>query len=159
MLESRLAGVEQLLARLTTLQDPNMEYTLLLGCFSFSKMAYSMRTVDVSKHEELLIKFDQAVRSGLETPKATGSDACEPLSPLERVLGVPLSQAQWGKASLPVALGGMRLRQAELHGPAAFLATVLHLRQRLGVVLLRDNVSLLGSRAPVEAPAQVSGLQ
>ena len=37
-------------------------------------------------------------------------------------------------------------------------ASVLHLRQRLGVVLLRDNVSLLGICAPAEAPAQVTGL-
>ena len=36
--------------------------------------------------------------------------------------------------------------------------TVLLLRQRLGVVLLRDHVSLLGRRAPEEVPAQVSGL-
>ena len=36
--------------------------------------------------------------------------------------------------------------------------TVQHLRQRLGVVLLRDNVGLLGSRAPEAAPAQVMGL-
>ena len=36
--------------------------------------------------------------------------------------------------------------------------TVLYLRQRLGVVLLRENVRLLGSRALKEAPAQVSGL-
>ena len=35
--------------------------------------------------------------------------------------------------------------------------TVQHLRQRLGVVLLRDNVGLLGSRAPEAAPAQVTG--
>ena len=37
-------------------------------------------------------------------------------------------------------------------------ATVLHLRQRLGVVLLSDNVSLLGICAPAEAPAQVTEL-
>ena len=37
-------------------------------------------------------------------------------------------------------------------------ALMLHLRQRLGVVFLRDNVSLLGSRAPVKASAQVTGL-
>ena len=34
--------MEELLARLTTLQDPHMEYLLLRSCFSFSKMAYSM---------------------------------------------------------------------------------------------------------------------
>ena len=36
--------------------------------------------------------------------------------------------------------------------------TVQHLRQRLGVVLLRDNVNILGSRAPKAAPGQVTGL-
>ena len=64
VLESRLAGMEQLLARLNTLQDPHNEYTLLLSCFSFLKMAYSMRMVDVSQHEEFLINFEKAMRSG-----------------------------------------------------------------------------------------------
>ena len=36
--------------------------------------------------------------------------------------------------------------------------TVQHLKERLGVVLLRDNVGLLSSRAPEAAPAQVTGL-
>ena len=36
-------------------------------------------------------------------------------------------------------------------------ATVQHLKERLGVVLLRDNVGLLGSRAPEPASAQVTG--
>ena len=64
-----------------------------------------MRTVDMSQHEEVLIKFDQAVRSVLE-----------------RVLGVPLSEAQWTQASIPAALGGIGLRQAALHGQATFPA-------------------------------------
>ena len=36
-------------------------------------------------------------------------------------------------------------------------ARILRLRQRLGVVLLRDNMGLLSSRAPEAAPAQVTG--
>ena len=36
-------------------------------------------------------------------------------------------------------------------------ATVQHLKERLGVVLLRDNVGLLASRAPEPASAQVTG--
>ena len=36
--------------------------------------------------------------------------------------------------------------------------TVQHLKERLGVVLLRDNTGLLSSRAPEAAPAQVTGL-
>ena len=45
-------------------------------------------------------------------------------------------------------------------GPSAGMrpgASVHHLRQRLGVVLLKDNTSLLGSRAPVEAPVHCPG--
>ena len=104
VLEGRLAGVQQLLDKLHTLQDPHMEYTLLRSCFSFSKMAYSMRTVDVSQHEEFLVRFDQAVRGALEG-----------------ILGAPLTPAQWTQASLPLAMGGLGLRQAEQHGPAAYL--------------------------------------
>ena len=36
-------------------------------------------------------------------------------------------------------------------------ATVAHLKQRLGVVLLRDNAGLLASRAPEPALARVTG--
>ena len=104
MLESRLAGVEQLLARLNILQDPHNEYTLLLSCFSFLKMAYSMRMVDVSQHEEFLINFDKAVRSG---EGAGGSSQPGPVD-----TGIAAG-----------GLGGIGFRQAELHGPAAFLAS------------------------------------
>ena len=142
VLESKFVCVVQL-DRLNTLQDPHhMEYTLLQSCFSFSKMAYSMRTVDVLQHEEVLINFDKAVPRGLE-----------------RMLGAPLSQAQWTQASLPVALGEMVLRPELARAVGRDeRATVLHLWQRLGVVLLRDNVSLLSSHPPAKAPAQVSGL-
>ena len=85
VLQGRLAGVQQLLNKLHTLQDPCMEYTLLQSCFSFSKMAYSMRTVGVSQHKEFLTNFDKAVRGTLK-----------------QVLGAPLSPAQWSQASLPV---------------------------------------------------------
>ena len=66
MLERRLAEVEQLLARLNTLQDPHMEFTPLPSFFFCGKMAYSMRTVDVSQQEEVLISFDQVMQGALE---------------------------------------------------------------------------------------------
>ena len=36
--------------------------------------------------------------------------------------------------------------------------TVQHLWQWLGVVLLRDNINMLGSRAPKATPAQITEL-
>ena len=66
MLERRLAEVQQLLARLKTLQDPHMEFTPLPSFFFCGKMAYSMRTVDVSQQEEVLISFDQVMQGALE---------------------------------------------------------------------------------------------
>ena len=91
VLESRLAGVEQLLARLNTLQDPHNEYTLLLH-------------TALSHHEEFLINFDKAVRSGED---AGGSSQPGPVD-----TGIAAG-----------GLGGIGFRQAELHGPAAFLAS------------------------------------
>ena len=63
VLEGRLAGVQQLLDRLHTLQDSNMESTLLQSCFSFSKMSYPMKTVEVSQNGEFLVSFNQAVQA------------------------------------------------------------------------------------------------
>ena len=98
VLEGWLARLQQLLYRLNTLQDPHMEYTLLRSCSSFSKIAYSMRTMEVSLHKEFLVSFDRAVRGALEG-----------------VLGAPLNSAQWTQTSLPIAMGrgGLGLRQAE----------------------------------------------
>ena len=35
---------------------------------------------------------------------------------------------------------------------------VRHLRQRLGVLLVRDNVAMMGSRAPSFVPQEVDGV-
>ena len=42
---------------------------------------------------------------------------------LERIVGGPLSDWSWLKASLPSSRGGLNLRSASLHAPAAFLAS------------------------------------
>jgi hypothetical protein len=84
-----------------------MEFTLLRSCFSFPKLAYSLRTVDVLQHQQFLNNFDSAVRVALEA-----------------ILGAPLTPAQWAQASLPIHLGGVGLRRAGGHGAAAYLSSL-----------------------------------
>jgi hypothetical protein len=107
VLESRLATVEKLLQDLHLLEDPHVEYALLRSCYSFPKLAYTLRTVDTSQHKAFLYKFDAAVRAALE-----------------RTLGTSLSPAQWDQASLPTGSGGLGLRRAAAHGAAAYLTSL-----------------------------------
>ena len=87
---------------------------------------------------------------------------CIPLAYLDHTLCIPyvygsspeprVSPAQYWTVSHTNRLTQMK---AVLY--YRILATVAHLKQRLGVVLLRDNVGLLASRAPEPALARVTG--
>ena len=46
-----------------------------------------------------------------------------PSETLEAIVGGPISDWSWRKASLPSSLGGVNLRSASLHAPAAFVAS------------------------------------
>jgi hypothetical protein len=107
ILGERLAGVQRLLDSLHTLEDPHMEYTLLRNCFSFPKLAYTLRTVDTSLHPAFRKDFDAAV-----------------LTAFEAILGAPLAPSQRAQASLPTSKGGFGLRRAAAHGSAAFLTSL-----------------------------------
>ena len=102
-----MVSIQQLLENLHHLNDPHIEYSLLRSCFSLPKFGYSLRTVDTSQHQEVMQTFDTAVRSALEA-----------------ILGAPLSPPQWDQASLPISMGGLGLRRAEVHGPGSYLASV-----------------------------------
>ena len=106
ILEGRLVSIRHLLDSLHHLDDPHMEYQLLKSCFSFPKVAFSLRTVDTSHHQQFRQSFDWAVRQALEA-----------------ILGTPLTSSQWTQASLPVAKGWLGLRLADSHGAAAFLSS------------------------------------
>ena len=106
ILEERLVSIRHMLDSLHLLDDPHMEFQLLKSCLSFPKVAFSLRTVDTSRHQQFRQNFDWAVR---ET--------------LEGILGTPLTSSQWQQASLPVASGGLGLRLADTHGAAAFLSS------------------------------------
>ena len=51
--------------------------------------------------------------------------SCIGTSSISRILGAPVGERAWQQAQLPVAMGGMGLRGAEDHAPAAYAASVL----------------------------------
>ncbi len=76
---------------------------------------------------------------------------CSIRSALESILGGPLSDWSWQKASLPCSKGGLGLRSAPLHAPAAYLDSSLRsaslVEGLLGPpsIFLDDTVSAIAS--------------
>ena len=83
-----------------------METSLLRSCPSFPKVSFILRTCPISHICHAATYFDSAIRKALET-----------------TIGGPVSDWLWFKASLPSSLGGINLRSAFPHAPAAFLAS------------------------------------
>ena len=107
MLE-KVEKVRRLTSLLPLLQDPQTEYCLLRSCLSLPKVMFSLRSVDTTNHQVVLQHYDQVTREGLA-----------------RILGVPPTDMQWLQARLPVTMGGLGLRTAEEHGPAAYASSYL----------------------------------
>ena len=107
VVNERINKAEELIEKLRTIEDPYTEYVLLRNCLALPKMSYTMRTVDPQPHKDLMQRFDNAVRSGIE-----------------RILGKPLNGKQWTQASLPFSLGGLGLRSAVSHSPGAYISSL-----------------------------------
>ena len=70
---------------------------------------------------------------------------------LSRILGLPVGDFTWHQAKLPVSMGGLGLRTAENHAPAAYAASTLSSQ-----LLVQD---LVGARGPpLLAVAQPGGV-
>ena len=69
------------------------------------KLLYILRTSPCANNP-LLQQFDMMLKNGLET-----------------ILNVQLSVTQWKQASLPVHMGGLRVRSVCMLAPSAFLAS------------------------------------
>jgi hypothetical protein len=115
IIAQRVTKIKSILSRLPDLQDAQMEATLLRKCLAFPKFAFILRTLPPDVVLSSANDFDNAVRSALG-----------------EILACPISDWSWTKASLPVNLGGMSLRSATRHAPAAFLGSVCETR---GLVL------------------------
>ncbi len=103
----RVQKVQVILSKLPDLQDSQMETTLLRHCLALPKVAFALRTCPPSHLQEAATAFDHAMRDALTD-----------------LAGGPLSAWAWLKASLPSSLGGLTVRQASLHAPAAYLASL-----------------------------------
>ena len=103
----RIAKIQDTLVNLRDLQDAQIETVLLRSCLSLPKIAFTLRSCAPNLIHPALAAFDNIMRDSL-------ADLC----------GGPISDWSWLKASLPVSLGGLNLRQALLHAPAAFIGSL-----------------------------------
>ena len=108
ILEERIEKAKLICDKLPLLQDPQVEYTLLRSCLSLPKLMFNLRTTYSLDHMDLWISFDEIMRE------------C-----LGRILGTPLLDQQWQQAQLPVSLGGLGLRAAVDHAPAAYVCSLV----------------------------------
>ena len=74
---------------------------------SLPKISYSLHTCPHSYLDRAFELFDQAIRDALED-----------------LVGAPLPDWAWPKASLPVKRRGLNISCAALHGPAAYLGSL-----------------------------------
>ena len=101
----RVNKVQEALINLRDLHDSQMETILLHSCLSLPKIAFALRTCAPQT------SFDPHWK--LSTTR------------LGRLyLTRPLPDWSWLKASLPSSLGGLNLRRAALHAPAAYISSL-----------------------------------
>ena len=105
MLE-RIKKVERCLERLPDLEDTQMELTLLSSCLSLPKLLYSLRTCPPSDIQAATFAFYELMRASLQL-----------------IVGGPLPDWSWLKSSMPSSRGGLNLRCASHHAPAAFVVS------------------------------------
>lgn len=118
VLQERVSKIRKSLEVLSDMGDSHMQTTLLRSCLSLPKFAYSLRTCAPSLTSAPAAAFDTAVRECLES-----------------IVGGPVSEWSWLKASLPSSRGGVNLRSAELHAPAAFVASSCASQGLVGQIL------------------------
>ena len=104
----RVEKIRMAVSRLHDLEDSQMETTLLRSCLSLPKFNFALRTCPPSAIQFSTAAFDYLMRDSL-------SD----------LAGGPVSDWSWLKASLPSSFGGLNLRSAQLHAPAAFVSSMV----------------------------------
>ncbi|CAE7231929.1 unnamed protein product [Symbiodinium natans] len=102
----RVDKAQACLNALAELPDSQTALLLLRHCASYTKLAYSMRVTLPAAHADALQEFDSRVRASLEL-----------------IGGLQLTDRAWQQATLRVAAGGLGLRSAAKHAPAAYIAS------------------------------------
>ena len=104
---NRVQKIEMAVDQLGDLEDSQLATALLRSCLAFPKLNFALRTCPPAGVYQPARVFDEAIRTSI-------SD----------IAGGPLSDWAWKKASLPSSLGGLNLRSASLHAPAAYLSSI-----------------------------------
>ena len=124
--------VEKLKETLTRLPDLQMETTLLRSCLALPKVSFSLRSCPPDFIKQGTANFDD-----------TMSD----------LVGSPLTDWAWLKASLPSSLGGLNLRSASLHAPAAYVSSLAQSRDLVDRILGLDTSPSIHLASSVSALA------
>ena len=135
-----------------TYKLPSLEFVLLSSCLSLPKVMYTLRMVDPSNLPHLWHKFDCILREVL----------C-------RILGSPLTDLQWQQANLLVSMGGLGIRAATDHAPAAYstsflssqplIRSLLYMTEEISAPLPSSVLQLLTSNQGEQAtPDSLEGL-
>ena len=115
---ARLAKLKDSLGVLHGMGDSQVECTLLRSCLALPKVSFILRACPPSHIRHTAAEFDCAIHCTLET-----------------IVGSPVSHWSWLKASLPCSRGGLNLRSAVRHSPAAFLASIAESRALVHQIL------------------------
>ena len=117
-IELKVEKIHDITFRLPLLEDAQTEFALLRSCLSLPKMMYVLRTVDPTDFLVLSKEYNSITREALG-----------------QIIGTPPTDQQWSQAKLPVSLGGLGLRAAADHGPAAFSTSILSSRPIVNNIL------------------------
>ena len=107
----RVEKVKESLARLPDLQDSQMETALLRSCLALPKVSFSLRACQPDHIRQGTALWDDTIRDALTD-----------------LAGSPLPDWAWLRASLPSSLGGLNIRRASLHAPAAYISSIAQSR-------------------------------
>ena len=119
-LQKRVDKVKDIITKLHDLEDSQMESTLLRSCLALPKVAFSLRSCPPSHIQHATAAFDETM-----------------LEALSDIAGSPLSEWARLKASLPSSMGGLNIRKASLHAPAAYISSLAECRVLLARILGR----------------------
>ena len=101
-----LSSLPKTLGLLSEFEDSQSAFFLLRVSYSVVRATHFMRTTPLGQWGDQAKEFDRQVRRTAET-----------------ILGVPFTEEVYLQASLTPTLGGMGLRQAAVHAPAAYAAS------------------------------------
>ena len=148
-LSQKVADIKLLTDRLPILSAHTALF-LLKNCISIPKLMYLLRCSPTWKFPDLLLGFDEVMRSGLEA-----------------IVNVSMDDATWSQASLPVRNGGLGIRSASGLSVPAFLSSTASTLELVSAILGspplhnpdRDVAMIAWSEQCMFAPVPISNRQ